>query len=301
MNSVQQNRRRWRTRSLLIVGALLLLTSAALSQSDPEARSWNQPVVPFRIIGNIYYVGASDVTSYLIVTPAGDILLDGGFAETAPQIEANIHKLGFKLHDVKFLLNSHAHYDHCGGLAELKQRTGAKLVAMTGDAPVLASGGRKDFYFGGSKQLFPPVQPDRVIRDGDTVELGDVTITAHLTAGHTRGDTTWTMTTEDADKTYHVVFVGSMSVLSGYRFVKPESYPGIAADYEKSFQVLKSLPCDVFLAPHGSMFNLTEKRKALAKGAQPNPFIDPAGYQDYVAGAEHDFETAKSAPPSKSK
>lgn len=297
MKSMRRNDRSGCARLLLIAYVLLVIPPAALSQSSAEERSMNQPVVPFRIIGNVYYVGASDVTSYLIVTPAGDILLDGGFVETAPQIEANIHTLGFKLRDVKFLLNSHAHFDHCGGLAELKQRTAAKLVAMEGDARVLASGGRKDFYFGGSKELFPPVQPDRAIHDGDTVELGHVTMTAHLTAGHTRGDTSWSMTTEDAGKSYRVVFVGSMSVLSGYRFTKPESYPGIAADYEKSFQLLRSLPCDVFLAAHGSMFNLTEKRQALANGTQPNPFIDPEGYKAYVARAEHDYETAKANPP----
>ncbi|HKS80273.1 MAG TPA: subclass B3 metallo-beta-lactamase [Candidatus Acidoferrales bacterium] len=277
---------------LLAAAALLLLPMAAHAQADPDARSWNQPVAPFHLIGNIYYVGASDVTSFLIVTPAGDILLDGGFAETAPQIEANIRKLGFKLSDVKFILNSHAHYDHAGGLAELKRRTGAKLIAMSGDAPVLESGGRKDFYFG-SRLRFPAVEPDRVIHDGDTVSLGGVEMTAHLTAGHTRGDTTWTMTTEDVCKTFHVVFVGSVSVLPGYRLTKPESYPGIASDYERSFRILKSLPCDVFLGPHGSFFDLTKKREALAKGARPNPFIDPAGYQAYVARAEHEFETAK--------
>lgn len=277
---------------IMAATAFLLLPLAAQAQADPEARSWNQPVAPFHLIGNIYYVGASDVTSFLIVTPAGDILLDGGFAETAPQIEANIQRLGFKLSGVKFLLNSHAHYDHAGGLAELKRRTGAKLVALAGDAPVLASGGRKDFYFG-SRLLFPAVQPDRVIHDGDTVSLGGVVMTAHLTAGHTRGDTTWTMTTEDGGRKLNVVFVGSVSVLPGYRFTKPESYPGIAADYEHSFRVLKSLPCDVFLGPHGSFFNLTEKREALAKGAKPNPFIDPAGYQAYVASAEQAYKTAK--------
>src|ERR1700683_5292092 len=219
-----------RIRAALAAAILILLPAAARPQANPEMRSMNQPVAPFHIIGNIYYVGASEVTSFLIVTPAGDILLDGGFAETAPQIEANIQKLGFKLADVKILLNSHAHFDHSGGLAELKQSTGAKLVAMEGDAGVLASGGFTDFAYGG-KQLFAPVKPDRVIHDGDTVSLGGVTLKAHLTAGHTRGCTTWTMTTEESGKIYHVVFAGSASILSSYSFIKhpghPESYPGI--------------------------------------------------------------------------
>jgi metallo-beta-lactamase class B len=271
----------------------VLLPSAAYSQATADNRAMNQPIAPFHIIGNIYYIGASDVTSFLIVTPAGDILLDGGFVETAPQIEANIQKLGFKVTDVKYLLNSHAHFDHAGGFAELKKRTGAQLIAMQGDAAVLADGGLTDFYFGG-KQQFPPIKPGRVIHDGDTVALGGVTLTAHNTPGHTRGCTAWTMTTEENGKKYHVVFVGSASILSGYSFIKrpghPESYPGIGADYDKTVRVLQSLPCDVFLAPHGSFFDLEAKREALAKGAKENPFIDPAGYQAYVARVQKSVE-----------
>ena len=272
----------------------------AYAQADPQSRSENQPVPPFRIAGNIYYVGASEVTSFLIVTPAGDIVLDGGFVETAPQIEANIEKLGFKLSDVKILLNSHAHYDHAGGLAELKKRTAAQLVAMEGDAALLASGGRGDFFFG-DRLTFPPVKPDRVIHDGDTVSLSGVTLTSHLTAGHTRGCTTWTMTTEENGKSLHVVFIGSMSVLPGYRLSGKESYPGIASDYGRSLRTLKSLACDVFLASHGSFFDLTDKREALAKGAAKNPFIDPAGYRAYVTRAERAFDAELERERSSSK
>jgi metallo-beta-lactamase class B len=261
---------------------------SAHAQADAEARSWNRPVAPFRIVENIYYVGASDITSFLIVTKEGDILLDGGFVETAPQIEANIRKLGFRLSDVKILLNSHAHYDHAGGLAALKRRTRAQFVAMEGDAAVLAAGGHGDFYFG-NRVTFPAVKPNRVIQDGDTVSLGGVTLVARRTAGHTRGCTTWATTVQENGKTLHVVFVGSMSVLPGYRLWGKESYPGIAEDYEKSFQALKSLPCDVFLGPHGSFFNLTEKRAALLNGASSNPFIDPAGYRAYIERTEQAF------------
>lgn len=278
-------------RAVLVILALLVARALARAQSDPEMRAMNRPVAPFHVIGNVFYVGASDVTSFLIVTPAGDILLDGGFVQTAPQIEANIRKLGFRLADVKILLNSHAHYDHAGGLAELKRRTGAQFVAMQGDAALLARGGRGDFYFG-DRFTFPPIKPDRVIRGGDTVALGGVTLTAHLTAGHTRGCTTWTMTTEDRGKQLPVVFVGSMSVLSGYRLVGKESYPGMTAGYERSFRVLRSLPCDVFLGAHGQFFNLTAKREALARSPKENPFIDPAGYRAYIDGAQHSFETA---------
>lgn len=269
---------------LVLAAGLFFAPLAAGAQSGPE----NQPVSPFHIIGNIYYVGASDVTSFLIVTRAGDILLDGGFRETAPQIERNIVKLGFELSDVKILLNSHAHFDHAGGLAELKRRTGAQFVAMQADAQLLANGGHGDFYFG-NRLTFPPVRPDRVIRDLDTVTLGSVTLTAHLTAGHTRGCTTWTMDTQENGKMLHVVFIGSMSVLSGYRLTGKQSYPGIGSDYANSFRVLKSLPCDVFLASHGSFFNLNGKRAALARKPSENPFIDPAGYRAYVDRAERAY------------
>lgn len=278
-------------RKLLCVLGFLAAPLLAHAQSDPEMRAMNQPVAPFHLIGNLYYVGASDVTSFLIVTPAGDILLDGGFVETAPQIEANIRKLGFKLSDVKILLNSHAHYDHAGGLAELKRRTGARFVAMQGDATLLARGGRGDFYFG-DRSTFPPITADRAIHDGDSVTLGGVVLTAHFTAGHTRGCTTWTMTTKDHGKQLHVVFVGSMSVLSGYRLVGKESYPGMTADYQRSFRVLRSLSCDVFLGAHGQFFNLTAKRAALSRSPKENPFIDPAGYRAYVDNAERAFEDA---------
>ncbi len=193
--------------------------------------------------------------------------------------------------DVKILLNSHAHFDHAGGLAELKRRTGAQFVAMDGDADLLARGGRGDFFFGNS-ETFPRVHPDRVIHDGDTVSLGGTILTAHLTSGHTRGDTTWTMTVADAGKNYDVVFVGSVSVLDGYQLAGHPSYPGIAADYEKTFRLLKSLPCDVFLGSHGGFLGFSEKRAAMVNGAAVNPFIDPAGYQAFVAQAEAKFRAA---------
>ena len=263
-----------------IVMACFLLSIAAAeitqAQTKEQLEQWNQPVAPFRIIGNVYYVGASDVTSYLIHTPAGDIVLDGGLVQTAPQIEANIKTLGFKLDDMKILLNSHAHFDHAGGLAELKKSSGASLVTMEADAKQLERGGHGDFFFGDA-DLFPAVTPNRLIHDGDTVSLGGTTLTAHLTAGHTRGCTTWTMTAEEAGKDYNVVFFCSASVLDGYVLVArpghPASYPGIAEDYEKSFRIWKSLPCDVFLGAHGQFFDLTEKYKALKNGAQKNPFM----------------------------
>ncbi len=273
-----------------LITLLSLLASAALlhAQADPTSRSWNQPVEPYRIVGNLYYVGASDITSYLITTPEGHILLDGGFVETAPIIEASIKKLGFKLEDVKILLSSHAHFDHVGGLAELKRVTGAKFAAMDRDAPLLARGGKGDFLFG-DKDPFPPIQADRILHDGDTVTLGGTTLTAHLTPGHTMGNTTWTMKAKEGDRTYDVVFAASTTVLPGVRLTNNPKYPEIAEDYAKTFRVLKSLPCDVFLGSHASFFDGLGKADRLRKGAKENPFVDPQGYKDYVARGERKY------------
>lgn len=268
---------------------LLLILSAALvpvlAQKDPTSRSWNQPVEPYRILGNIYYVGASDVTSFLIATPQGHILLDGGFEETVPIIRENVKKLGFKLEDVKILLHSHAHFDHAGGLAGLKKLTGATLYASAPEAPLLARGGRGDFRFG-DELTFPPVQADRTYEDGDTVTLGGVTLTAHLTPGHTMGNTSWSMKVEEGGRTYDVVFVGSVTINPGVVLTNNPKYPNIAEDYAKTFRVLKSLPCDVFLAAHASFYGGLDKAERLKKGETPNPFIDPRTYREHIERRE---------------
>jgi len=257
------------------------------------AAAMKAPFPPFHIIGNIYYVGSSGIACYIITTAAGDVLLDTGYDDMAPQIEGNIKALGFKLSDVKILINSHAHTDHGGGLAALKSATGAKLVAMAQDAPYLESGGHNDVLFH-DQNLFPPVKVDRVIHDGDTVKLGGVTLRAYLTPGHTPGTTTWTMTTTDKGKSYNVVFLGSVvAVPTNKLFDRPDSpatYPGIKADFDHAFAVVKGLPCDVFLASNGSFFDMQKKHDALLKGADPNPFIDPAGYQAYVARSEVNYQ-----------
>jgi metallo-beta-lactamase class B len=276
-----------RPRFLFLLASIFVVAASALAQSSPEWRAWNEPVKPLRVIGNVYYVGAKEVSSFLITTPAGHVLLDGGFAETAPLIAENLRQLGFRLEDVKLLIGSHAHSDHAGGLAELKRLTGAKLLATEADAAMLEKGGKDDFAWG-DQFTFPAVKADRLLKDGERVTLGGVTLTAHLTPGHTRGCTTWTMKVEEGGKLYDVVFVGSASV-PGYKFVGNDKYPQIADDYARTFRVLKSLPCDVFLGPHGSFFKLTEKARLAAQGTRRNPFIDLQGYRDYVARAERAY------------
>ena len=271
-------------RSLFITSLITLTCCAQQNASDRES---NQPVEPFRIIGNVYYVGASEVTSFLITTPEGHFILDSGFAETVPQIRENVKKLGFKLEDVKFLLNSQSHYDHSGGLAELKKLTGAKMISSEGDREALEKGDRDNFAWGNTK-TYAPVKVDRTVKDGEEIALGGVKMKAVITPGHTQGCTTWTLDVGEGGKTYNVVFVCSASI-PGYKLVGNEKYPNIVADYETTFVKLKQLKPDVFLAAHGSFFDLLGKAEKLRKGVSPNAFIDPAGYADYVAGAEKTF------------
>jgi metallo-beta-lactamase class B len=266
---------------------VLFCPVSGCAQANNTAPSWNEPVKPFRIAGNLYYVGASDLSSFLIVTPQGHILLDSGLVETVPQIQQNVARLGFRIEDVKILINTHAHYDHAGGLALLKRLTGATLMASEADAALLAAGGKGDPNFG-DKLAYEPVKADRILHDGDKVELGGVTMTAHLTPGHTKGNTTWTMTATEDSKQYNVVVAGSTSS-PGYKLVDNPNYPGIVADYQRTFQILKSLPCDIFLAPHGSFYDLTKKSKLLEQGTKQNPFIDPDGYKRYIEETETAF------------
>ncbi|HEY6308911.1 MAG TPA: subclass B3 metallo-beta-lactamase [Candidatus Angelobacter sp.] len=273
---------------LFAVCILLILAVPALAQSDPVSRAGNKPVEPFQLIGNIYYVGASEVTSFLITTPQGLILLDGGFAETAPMIQKNIEHLGFKVSDIHILLNSHAHLDHAGGLAALKQLTGAKMMASAGDKPLLESGGHNDPQFG-DRLVFPPVQVDQVVKDGEAVELGGVVLHAVLTPGHTPGCTTWTMQVQERTRTYDVVFLCSTTAPAGYQLVNNKAYPQIVTDYVHTFARLGTLPCDVFLAAHGSFFHLQDKTDRLKAGSVLNPFVDPPEYQRFLAQSEQAF------------
>ncbi|HET8678181.1 MAG TPA: subclass B3 metallo-beta-lactamase [Blastocatellia bacterium] len=271
----------------LLLTALVRPAGSHSPQFDDVSKTWNQPIKPYRVIGNLYYVGAAEVSSFLITTPAGHILLDSGFAETVPQIKENVVRLGFKFEDVKILINSHAHFDHAGGLALLKEMTGAELAVSEPDAALLADGGKNDFQWG-DRLTFKPVKADRLLRDNDRVELGGVEMIARLTPGHTKGCTTWTMKVKENGKQYDVVIVGSASV-PGYKLVNNAKYPNIVEDYEQTFRVLKSLSCDVFLAPHGSFFDMKEKLQKLDSGAKRNPFIHPQGLRRYIKQAEKTF------------
>jgi metallo-beta-lactamase class B len=206
-------------------------------------------------------------------------------------IRASIEKLGFKFEDTKILLISHAHWDHVAGSSMIKEMTGARYMVMDADAPVVESGGKTDFQYGNNSAfLYPPTTVDRVLHDGDEVRLGSTVLVAHLTPGHTKGCTTWTMKVNERGKTYNVVIVGSPNVNPGYKLVDNTAYPQIAEDYERMWRVLKSLPCDIFLGAHGSYFGLEEKYPLMKEGAA-NPFVDSKGYKSFIAQKERDFRT----------
>ena len=266
---------------------LAVAASQLVAQTSATDRSWNQPVEPFRIAGNVYYVGASEITSYLIATPKGHILLDGGFKETVPQITANIVKLGFKVEDVKYLLNSQAHYDHAAGLGDLKSITRAQLLASVEDAKLLARGGKDDPNFG-DQYLFEAVIADQTFSDGWNLRLGGTSMTANITPGHTPGCTSWTTTVSEAGKKLDVIFVCSTTA-PGYKLVGNEKYPKIASDFEGTFKRMRRLKPDIFLSAHASQFRMVEKLSALRGGAKTNPFIDPKGYLEFLDLTEKAF------------
>ena len=269
-------------------------TTAASTGSTfaQTSAGWTTPFPAHRVMGNIYYVGSAGLAAYLITTPEGHILINSDLESSVPQIRESVEKLGFKFTDIKILLISHAHFDHCAGSAKIKELTGAKYMVMDADVPVVESGGKQDFQYGNLPEAaYPVTKVDRVLHDGDDVKLGGVTLVAHKTAGHTKGCTTWTMKVRDdggSAKMLDVVIVGSPNVNPGYKLVANAAYPGIAKDYEHAFAVWKALPCDVFLGAHGSYYGLDEKFKQVNKGGA-NPFVDPAGYKTYVAEREAAF------------
>src|SRR5262245_42233236 len=269
-------------------------TSASDAEENAALRkeweSWNAPFKPFCIIGNIYYVGPIGISSFLMTTPEGHILLDTGFETTVPRICESVRALGVRVEDIKIILNSHAHLDHAGGDALMKQLTGAKIMISEAEAPLLAGGGTNDFTsYSPEMKGFRPAKADRLLHDGAQVKLGGTTLTCHLTPGHTKGCMTWTMDVSDGDHVRHVVFFGSTSLLPGVQLVNNAKYPGMVEDFRQTYRTLKGLPCDVFLAPHASFFGLSERAERLERGEQPNPFVDRTAFKTFIESAEQKF------------
>jgi len=248
--------------------------------------NWDDPFPPHRVMGNIYYVGSAGLASFLITTPEGHILINSGFERTVPLVRAAVEKLGFKFTDVKILLNSQAHDDHAAGSALVKELTGAQVMVMAPDDEVVRGGGKGDFYYTARWKECPV---SRVLHDGDEVKLGGSTLVAHLTPGHTKGCTTWTTTLREGGRTYNVVIVGGTNVNPGFKLVNNAKYPQIADDYARTFRVLKSLACDVFLGAHGDYYGMAAKYEKLRAGDQL-AFVDPEGYRRYVAAREQAYQ-----------
>src|SRR6202050_4772769 len=287
---------------LLLSWLLLVLFCTSTLVHAKKNPSWTTSIAPFRIADNLYYVGSQELASYLVVTPKGNILINASLATSPLQIRASVEKLGFRWTDIKILLNSQAHSDHMAGAAEVIRETHAKNMVMDGDVSVVETGARADFLSPSPNiPAYAPVHVDRVLHDGDTVNLGGVTLTAHKTAGHTRGCTTWTMRShlpgEPAETMRNIVIVGGTGFWSEYHFVAtpghPVSYPGIVQDFQNTFSVLRALPCDVFLGAHGGYFDMLTKLKRYPQDG-PHVFIDPAGYREFVANAQETFEKALS-------
>ena len=274
-----------------VVCSLCLFLSVATLACAQSNSDWTEPFPPFRIAGNLYYVGSKGLANFLITTPQGNILINSDLEANVPLIQASIEKLGFQFKDTKILLISHAHWDHDAGSAKIKQLTGAAYMVMDADVSVVESGGKTDFAYGKSPaNLYPSAKVDRVLHDGDEVKLGDTVLVAHLTPGHTKGCTTWTMRVSEGGKSYNVVIVGSPNVNPGYKLVNNSAYPRIAEDYERMWRVLKSLPCDIFLGAHGGYFGLDEKYPWL-KEQGAAAFVDPDGYKNFVLQKEQEFHT----------
>jgi metallo-beta-lactamase class B len=252
------------------------LAASACAQGSPE---WTKPFPPFKILGNIYWVGTYDLSTYLITTPEGNILINSGLPETVPLIKDGIEKLGFKLSDTKIITATHGHWDHVAGLAELQKMTGAKVFMSEQDAELLESGGRTDFRFGEVTQSqFAPVKVDRKLKDGDTISLGGTVLTAHHHPGHTKGATSFTFDVREAGKTYRVGIINSGSINPGVKVSGMPKYPGITQDYARTFHDQKELKIDVWLASHAAQFRLHEKYKP-GDPYNPDRFVDPKGFQ----------------------
>jgi metallo-beta-lactamase class B len=281
--------KKWLSLWFIIAVAFVALIGAGGNLSAQSNAAWTEPFPPFRIAGNLYYVGSKGLASYLIATPQGHILINSDLEESVPLIRASLEKLGFKFTDIKILLISHAHWDHNAGSDAIKKLTGATYMVMDADVSAVESGGKTDFHYGNEvSTLYRPTRVDRVLHDGDEVRLGDAVLVAHLTPGHTRGCTTWTIQLREGGKTYNAVIIGSPNVNPGYKLVNNAAYQQIAADYEKTFRVLESLPCDIFLGAHGSYFDL-ETKYPLMKEKAFAAFVDPEGYKKYVADRKQAF------------
>lgn len=256
------------------------------SETHPE---WTRPYPSFRIAGNLYYVGTSDLACYLIVTPKGNILINTGLASSASGIKTSIESLGFKLSDTKILLNTQAHYDHMGAMAAIKRITGAKLMINEGDAKVVADGGLSDYTSKGKVREFEPVKVDRVLHDGDTIKLGGMQLVMLHHPGHTKGSCSYLFDVKDKKQKYKVLIANMPTIITEKKFSDIPAYPNIARDYAYTLNAMKHLKFDIWLASHASQFGLADKHKPNS-GYNPAVFFDKKGYGQEISDLQKDFD-----------
>lgn len=252
-------------------------------------KDWTAPAEPFRMAGNLYYVGTYDLGCYLIATPQGHILINTGLAESVPMIRNNIEQLGFKFSDIKILLTTQAHFDHVAGMADIKKQTGAKMMVDAKDAKVLADGGNSDYYMGGKGPLFLPVKADKLLKDHDTISLGGTQVVLLHHPGHTQGSCSYLVTVKDEKKNYTVLIANIPTILPGTKMTGMPGYPDVSKDFAYTLDAMKKLQFDLWVASHASQFNLNEKRK---KGDPYNPeaFADRALYDKTMEERTADYQ-----------
>ncbi len=265
---------------ILVIAILSLLSFSVTAQKVTEPKTteeWARPYHPFRIAGNLYYVGTYDLASYLVTTKQGNILINTGLATSASQIKKNVEALGFKLSDVKILLITHAHYDHVGAMAAIKKMTGAQLMVDEKDADVLMHGGTSDYALAIYGRSFEPVNADRLLHDGDSITLGDVQLIMLHHPGHTKGSCSFMFTVKDEQRSYRVLIANMPSIIIDKKFSEITAYPTIAADYAYTLAAMKNLSFDIWVASHASQFSMHSKHKP-GDSYNPAAFIDRAGY-----------------------
>ena len=283
--------------SLLLATLLVILTSAHAQSTVnpancPKCAEWSEPEAPFQVYGNTYYVGTKGLSSLLITSPDGHVLIDGDLEQSAQQIVANMRALGFRIEDVKLILNSHVHYDHAGGIAELHKLSRAPVAASPYTARALESGhpGKDDPQYDGALPI-PKVSGVKVVDDGEMLHVGSLSLTAHFTPGHTPGGTTWTWRSCERGRCLNMVYADSLTPVSSdnFRFSDSKAYPNARQDFQKSFAILSALPCDILLTPHPGVSDLFGRLDKRDRG-DPNAFVDPSACRRLADSAREDFE-----------
>lgn len=284
----------------IVLAVILLISSLVVSAqkvTEPKTKAeWSQPFAPFRIAGNLYYVGTYDLACYLVTTTKGNILINTGLAASAAQIKSNIETLGFTFADTKILLITHAHYDHVGAMADIKKMTSAKLMADEKDAEVLATGGATDYELGQYGVTFKPVRADRLLHDGDTISLCNMQLVMLHHPGHTKGSCSFLFIVNDDQRSYRVLIANMPSIITDRPFAAITAYPGIANDYAYTLKAMRSIPFDIWLAAHASQFNLHEKHKP-GDAYNPAAFIDQAGYDAAISDLQKQYDEKMQQKP----